>query len=223
MIKKISRMRNLGIFRDFNGSELTDFVKYNLIYGWNGSGKSTLSSLLWHIENKQTPERFEEIDYRICTDGNELTPNNIGESKLNIRTFNKDFVKENISWEGEAKDILIVGKENIDEKQQLDNLKEKQRDEEDKLRERKKQLISIDNEISSFLPKGGVHIKDIFRVIDPEDGRYKNYDKRNFEGFIDKNEEKLKNGVSILTDEEVDQLTLAAKPTQKKHNQLIPE
>ena len=45
MIKKIERLENLGIYKNFNFSETNEFKKYNLIYGWNGSGKSTLTRL----------------------------------------------------------------------------------------------------------------------------------------------------------------------------------
>lgn len=220
MIEKISHLKNLGIFRDFDGSKLKNFVKRNLIYGWNGSGKSTLSSLFWHIENKQLPERLTEserdnkFDCRIDTEAGEITPSNIGESKLNIRTFNKDFIRENISWEGEAKVILIVGKENIDEKQKLDKLKEEQDKDKENLKNHENQFAEIGKKISSFLSTGGSQIKEIFRVIDPSDPYYKNYDKRDFEFFIDENKESLERNLLAMTDE-VGQLTLAAKPTQK--------
>jgi wobble nucleotide-excising tRNase len=46
-------MRNCGVFRDFSWpSDLSDFGRYNLIYGWNGSGKTTLSRLFRALENK---------------------------------------------------------------------------------------------------------------------------------------------------------------------------
>ncbi|ELF6205278.1 AAA family ATPase, partial [Pseudomonas putida] len=45
MITRIKKLKNFGIFRDYNGDSIQTFGKFNLIYGWNGSGKSTLSKL----------------------------------------------------------------------------------------------------------------------------------------------------------------------------------
>jgi len=48
MIKCINRLRDFGIYRDFNGGEespVPPFKKFNLIYGWNYSGKTTISRL----------------------------------------------------------------------------------------------------------------------------------------------------------------------------------
>ena len=44
MIKKINKLKHLGIFQDYLWKTgLPGFKKFNLIYGWNYSGKTTLS------------------------------------------------------------------------------------------------------------------------------------------------------------------------------------
>ena len=35
MIEKINKIKNFGVFKDFNGSALSEFKTFNLIYGWN--------------------------------------------------------------------------------------------------------------------------------------------------------------------------------------------
>ncbi|WP_407200770.1 AAA family ATPase [Citrobacter freundii] len=44
MIVCINRLKQFGIFSDFNGTKIQKFGRYNLVYGWNGTGKSTLSN-----------------------------------------------------------------------------------------------------------------------------------------------------------------------------------
>ena len=47
MIVCINRLKQFGIFSDFNGTKIQKFGRYNLVYGWNGTGKSTLSNLFF--------------------------------------------------------------------------------------------------------------------------------------------------------------------------------
>ncbi|MBH3451133.1 AAA family ATPase [Pseudomonas putida] len=53
MITRIKKLKNFGIFRDYNGDSIQTFGKFNLIYGWNGSGKSTLSKLFESLEKRR--------------------------------------------------------------------------------------------------------------------------------------------------------------------------
>ena len=42
----MSRLRGCGVFRNFGWpTDLPEFGRHNLIYGWNGTGKTTLSRL----------------------------------------------------------------------------------------------------------------------------------------------------------------------------------
>ena len=46
MIKRINKIKNLGVFSNYpRNSELKDFDEKNIIYGWNYSGKTTISRL----------------------------------------------------------------------------------------------------------------------------------------------------------------------------------
>ncbi|MBG7275271.1 AAA family ATPase, partial [Pseudomonas aeruginosa] len=46
MIVCINRLKQFGIFSDFNGTKIQKFGRYNLVYGWNGTGKSRVSEIL---------------------------------------------------------------------------------------------------------------------------------------------------------------------------------
>ena len=57
-INKIKQISQPGVFRDFTWpSDLPDFAKYNLIYGWNGTGKTMISRLLRDLESKRAPNQ----------------------------------------------------------------------------------------------------------------------------------------------------------------------
>jgi len=57
-VTRISRIRNLGVFRQFDWPpSLADFERYNLIYGWNWSGKTLLSRVFASLQRDRLPER----------------------------------------------------------------------------------------------------------------------------------------------------------------------
>ena len=68
MITKISKLKNFGIFHDFSWkTELPEFKRFNLIYGWNRSGKTTVSRIFGSCEKKccYDKEKFEQY-YNKC-------------------------------------------------------------------------------------------------------------------------------------------------------------
>ena len=143
MIKKIKSIKCYHIFQDFIwNSNLDDFKKYNLIYGWNGSGKTTLTKFLRQIELQEKLPDCEEFD--IITDMGIINEKNINESTLNLKVFNKNFVEENIFTDsGEITPIFYIGREDIEIKKSI-MLLEIQRNE---LLEKKKAIeMDIDNQ-----------------------------------------------------------------------------
>ena len=65
MIKKLKKIKNLGLFSDYSwDNSLTDFDRYNLLYGWNGCGKTTLSKLFACLEDGNSSE-FSDLEYDI--------------------------------------------------------------------------------------------------------------------------------------------------------------
>ena len=116
MIKRISHIKKAGVFKNYRRSgNIQDFKKLNIIYGWNYSGKTTLSRLFHCLEKKKNigslrDSEFEFIDY----DDKKIKESSVSSFGGEIRVFNTDFIKNNLSWEGEAfNPILLLGEESI--------------------------------------------------------------------------------------------------------------
>lgn len=111
MIKKISKIKNLGIFNNYTWeTNLSKFERYNLIYGWNASGKTTLTDLFTRLEIGVS-EKYKDLDYKVNTDSGLFAPNNPFPGK--IRVFNQEYIAKNIQLlYGKAKPIFVLGEEN---------------------------------------------------------------------------------------------------------------
>lgn len=215
-IKNIKKLKQFGIFQDHTNSNAKDFGKYNLFYGWNGSGKSTLSDLFRCLEYKATSSKFPSSEFTVGIDGGDaITQANVGNSTLNIYTFNHDFINDNISWNSIVKSILLVDKEKIEEREKLEKLKKEQEADIKAHSIEAEAIRKLDNAISKFGTDSARHMKTSLQSIDTTDRYYLNYDKRKFQNFINDNLEASKSDCSLLDDQKVVELTNAAKPDQK--------
>jgi wobble nucleotide-excising tRNase len=112
MIKKIKKIKKLGIFSDYKWDEesLLDFQRFNLIYGWNGSGKTTLTKLFSALVDGASKE-FVDLEYEIEVETGLLKTGQKFDKK--IRVFNQEYIENNIEISGsKAKPIYILGAEN---------------------------------------------------------------------------------------------------------------
>lgn len=133
MINKISKLKNFGIFHEFSWkTELPEFKKYNLIYGWNRSGKTTISRVFASCEKKCVfdKEKFKQYpengEFEIKTsDNSTLKCSDVASNTLPIKVFNKDFIEDNISFDCSTpcSPIVYVSEEDIESKKQLEKLK----------------------------------------------------------------------------------------------------
>lgn len=213
MILRINRLRQFGIFTDYNGSGIQQFGRYNLIYGWNGTGKSTLSNVFSCLENRSLIPRFAGAQFSIAQeDGTSLTEANLAASQLNIHVFNQRFIHENIEWDKSVKSILLIAKEKIDDLQVLEKKKgelgEKQKAHAAKLTE----ICTKTEALEKFLTSAAKKMKTGLQAIDTSDSYYLNYDRRKLSKFIESNGESVTKKESVLSDEKVIELTNAAKP-----------
>lgn len=215
-IKSIQKLKQFGIFQDHTNSNAKDFGKYNLFYGWNGSGKSTLSGLFRCIENKATSSKFPSSEFSVSVDsGTPITQANVANSNLNIYTFNHDFIDENISWNSIVKSILLVDKEKIEEREKLEKLKKEQEVDSKAHGIEAEAIKKLDSAVSKFGTDSARHMKTSLQSIDTTDSYYLNYDKRKFGKFIEDHLEESKSDDSLLDDQQIVELTNAAKPDQK--------
>lgn len=213
MIKKILKLKNLGIFIDYKcDPNLPEFKRYNLIYGWNGSGKTTLSQLFSSLETGES-ETFPNLEYKIQTTDGDLTQDTPYNKK--IRVFNQEYISDNINLlEGKAKPIFILGKEN----KELD--KAIRRDEKilygDPEKEgdigKIKELQLKQQELERKEEERGKKFTDVAKIIslNTSGTTARNYRKNNAENAFSKLKSK-----EILTEEEIHKLSLALKQQEK--------
>lgn len=133
MITKIPKLKNFGVFHDFTWkTELPEFKKFNLIYGWNRSGKTTVSRVFASCEKKCTydKDKFKQYpengEFEIKTSDNVTIKNSdVANDILSIKVFNKDFIDDNISFDpsNSCNPIVYVSEEDIESKKQLEKLK----------------------------------------------------------------------------------------------------
>lgn len=173
MINKICKLKNLGIFSDYQwDTSLPNFNKYNVIYGWNGSGKTTLTKflgILYAVKN----DAYENLEYTVdCSTGIISTGAN---SNLNIRVFNQDYVNANVQMQDcKANPIFILGEEN---KTLLDQIKT----DETELRSKEVTLKKLIAEKNSLKSQYDSKFTDIARTISANASgeATRRYDRRN--------------------------------------------
>lgn len=103
MIKKISSIKNFAVFRNFDWyssiqSSTIEFDKLNIIYGRNYSGKTTLSRIFRCFELGHINEKYADAEFELDCDEGSMSCKNLSAHSYQIRVFNKDFIKENLSW-----------------------------------------------------------------------------------------------------------------------------
>lgn len=145
MINKFSKI-NYGSYQNFECDEsLPNFKKLNIFYGRNYAGKTTLSRILRSFETKELHPDYSNATFEIKFENNKtLNESHIKDEHKNlcIRVYNKDFVRENLSFlindnaQGaniKAFSSIVVGKINIDIQTEIEKLKQQlgnQKDEE---------------------------------------------------------------------------------------------
>lgn len=132
MISKISKLKDFGIFHEFTWkTDLSDFKKFNLIYGWNRCGKTTISRVFASCEKKCTydKDKFKQYpengEFEIKTDDSTTVKNaDVVTNVLPIKVFNQDFIDENISFDpsDSCNPIIYVSEEDIESKKRLEQL-----------------------------------------------------------------------------------------------------
>lgn len=124
MINKID-IDNFGLFSNFNWDTEVGkheiFKRVNIIYGRNYSGKTTLSRIFKSIEDNKLNNKYENGKFQVTfTNGQITSPETIVSENpdYNIRVYNTDFVKENLSWlhseEGTINPFTILGAKNVE-------------------------------------------------------------------------------------------------------------
>lgn len=226
MITKIKKLKNYGIFKDFNGEATRDFGKINLIYGWNGSGKSTLSKVFESLEKRRNLQASVDpsCEFSVALAENILTTEkNITQSTAAVRTFNAGFIKENIDWDNSVKSILLVAKEKIDDRKRLEQLKMQQESDLKAAEKASSEAAKATGDLQKFLTDSAKRTKSSLQIIGTEDNHYLNYNRTKLESFISSNIDAIRDPSSILDKDELVALVVAAKPVSKPQISAITD
>ncbi len=176
MISKISSISNFSVFNNFawdnvvrdSGNNIATFKKFNIIYGRNYSGKTSLSRIFRSLEKGELPEKYPELQFEIIYNGQSITQNDVDNHSFDIRVYNEDFVKENLSFlindEGEIQPFAIVGEKNVEIEKLIKEKQIELGDEENKTglryqfslketeyKKKKKERENIENELENKL------------------------------------------------------------------------
>jgi wobble nucleotide-excising tRNase len=124
---KLDSVAGFGLFRNFtwDATQLDDFGRYNLVYGWNYSGKTTLSRAFQCIEDVSLHGDFAGGAFRF-TKGDGTTVDSTFMGLLpHVRVFNRYFVQRNFQQGSDmtgAHVIAVLGEANQALKDRLANL-----------------------------------------------------------------------------------------------------
>ena len=217
MIKRIIKIKNCPSFIDFKpASDLPEFMKYNLIYGWNGSGKTCFSRILRSFEVCENyyehPERQAEFEFKL-DNGMSINHKDLSAFK-NIRVFNKDFIDENVFGIGGPKPIFFLGKESKEYKEKIIRIEDELEKLRKKLGHEKPTLEKANIFKGKRLQEKARDIKNALTTTKQD--KYRNYDRIKFEEAIRDNVRKLKSPENLkLSDERLVVLIKSIQQTSK--------
>lgn len=177
-IDRINRLRECGVFRDFSWpSDLPNFGRYNLIYGWNGTGKTTISRLFRALEQRRQPE---SRLVSLFIDGSEVLAQDFPRSTLAIRVFNRDFIEESVFRRdgGELPPIFVFGKDSVEKQKEVDRLKNQRSTAHTKLQAARNSKQQAERNFDRYCIDLAKIIKETLRSSG--ENPYNNYDKSNF-------------------------------------------
>lgn len=138
MIKKFETIKNLAVFNDFNwdnsvkdkDGNVLDFKTINIIYGRNYSGKTTLSRIVRALETGSISDKYNNPEFNVVfDDGTSINQRQLDKCNYDIRVFNEDFVRDNLSFlmdtnnDGEIKSFAILGDDNAKIQSEIDSIK----------------------------------------------------------------------------------------------------
>src|SRR6266404_3840248 len=122
MITRVNKISKHRVFESFSWpSDLPDFGRFNLIYGWNGSGKTTLSNLFRYLEKKESISEG-TVDFHI--DGQACSGSSLSTRSLpRIRVFNQDYREDSVfATTRQLKPIFFLGKDSVEKQKEIERL-----------------------------------------------------------------------------------------------------
>lgn len=212
-IKRISLLRDCGIFRDFQWPKnLSEFGRYNLIYGWNGTGKTTLSRILRCLEKRTKPQGKVEV----VIDGRKISGEQFPDVEFPIRVFNRDFVSENVFPVdgGDLPPIFVFGEKSVEKQKEVERLKTEWNKAHANLKSACATREQAEKDLDKFCIDCATVIRDTLRSSGKN--RYNNYDKSDYREDAEKMVASGGGSAHRLSDDEREKLLTQIRESPKK-------
>jgi wobble nucleotide-excising tRNase len=217
MITRINHIKGHRIFQDFAWhTDLEDFERYNLIYGWNGSGKSTLSNLFCCLEKK---EPLGEGDADLTISGKRYLLSGITKESVlpQVRVFNRQFVTANVFASDKSTSdlapIYFLGEDSVDKEKRIQTLNAELVKENTSLAGRQDGVTTGKSALEKFCSDRARDVKTLLRSSGTNP--YNDYDKRAFKNSCIAIAKMPDSGTKLLSDEEHSKL-MHQKESQSK-------
>lgn len=168
MLKRIQRVKGLGVFGDYTSDANTsEFGAKNLIYGWNYSGKTTLSRLISLLERKELPPDLPPFSFIIDAEGGTITEANYSTSPIQARVFNSDFISENLNFVGSSlKPILLLGADSEQAQKKIDKLEEELKSVRAASKQKSATIAANKKALDSAKTTASAHIKSTMGIVE---------------------------------------------------------
>lgn len=131
MIDSLIELKNFASFKDFSGT--VNFKKVNLFFGYNGSGKTSITRFFKCLNDNKFNQDFQNANFKITLDGDKTkyTESNFPKKYNNkIKIFNIDFINNELKFDESKvnKISAIIGKDNINLKEQIEALEKEKKE-----------------------------------------------------------------------------------------------
>lgn len=178
-IDRISRIKDHRVFHNFTWpSDLPEFARFNLIYGWNGSGKTTLSNLFAHLEHRQAVTEG-EVDF--CINGNSCPGSTLATAAVlpRVKVFNRAFIEASVfAMAQPIGPIYFLGQDSVEKQKQVEALTKTKQGEEAKVLTKTEAKTKATKALDDFCIDQARAIKNL--LSSSGTNPYNNYDKAKF-------------------------------------------
>ncbi len=203
LIKSTVKIKKFPSFIDFKPvTDLPEFSKYNLIYGWNGSGKTTFSRILrlFELQTNQYDDPVNPAEFEFKLSDNSSISNRELSTFKEIRVFNKDFIEDSVFCDGGPKPIFFLGKENKEDKEKITKTESELASLAKDLESKRGLSAKTKDHRDKSLSNTAKEIKNALTTARID--KYRNYEKDSLEKVIKDNTEKLKNPSTFILNDE---------------------
>lgn len=170
MIKRINHIKKFGVFQNYRRTgDIQDFTNLNIIYGWNYSGKTTISRIFQHFERTEKNPDYSTAEFELENhNGDKFNEQKQLIDDRLIRTFNSDFIKNNLKWDGSSFDaiqVLTLGEDAIEAEKKINEKKAKQTKIDLIKKALNKEVSNLNNKILDGLSNKSGQIKNTLRLV----------------------------------------------------------